>query len=56
MSHGKPDPIIYVEPEEAERQKELRMREVHIRVVPAVRTEPGAGPHLVPDTVTAAHA
>ena len=32
-----PTPTIYLEPEEAERQKELRMRPVHVRVVPAVR-------------------
>ena len=32
-----PDPTIYLEREEAERQKELRMRPVHIRVVPAAR-------------------
>ena len=37
MSDGRPDPAIYLEPEEAERQKELRMRPVHVRVVPAVR-------------------
>ena len=40
MSRGRPDPTIstiYLEPEEAERQKDLRMRPVHIRVVPAVR-------------------
>ena len=37
MSDGRPDPAIYLEPEEAERQKGLRMRPVHVRVVPAVR-------------------
>jgi signal transduction histidine kinase/DNA-binding NarL/FixJ family response regulator len=37
VSRGRPDPTIYLEPEEAERQKELRVRQLHVRVVPAVR-------------------
>jgi signal transduction histidine kinase/DNA-binding NarL/FixJ family response regulator len=37
VSRGRLAPAIYLEAEEAEHQKELRLRRIHVRVVPAVR-------------------
>jgi signal transduction histidine kinase/DNA-binding response OmpR family regulator len=37
VSGGRPTPTIYVEPEGVERQKARRMRQIQVRVVPAVR-------------------
>jgi signal transduction histidine kinase/CheY-like chemotaxis protein/HPt (histidine-containing phosphotransfer) domain-containing protein len=37
VSRGRPAPTIHLEPAEAERQKERRMRQLLVRVVPAVR-------------------
>jgi hypothetical protein len=37
VSGGRPAPTIYLEPEGVERQKARRMRQIHVRVVPAVR-------------------